>query len=98
MFYTLRVTKAGMDASDDLWPSRVASREVMESTTHDGEEYDEGDNEESGGDEVDSVGGEDCYDQVYLGVDVAAEEERAKVDAGGVKILHGSGDSKLRRA
>lgn len=39
----------------------------------------------------------ESYDELYLDVERAAEEEKAKVHAGELKILHGSGNSKLKR-
>lgn len=39
----------------------------------------------------------ETYDELYLDVEQDAEEETAKVHAGELKILHGAGNSKLKR-
>lgn len=48
-------------------------------------------------DGLDSLATAEAYDELYLAVDDACEEEQARSHTKEVKILHGSGDSKLKR-
>lgn len=54
--------------------------------------------DDSDDDGLDGLETAESYDEFYLDVEHGAEEEKAKVHGGELKILHGAGSSKLKRS